>query len=43
MSRDERRGLIYVADGEGIWILHQSYAEDPEVEKEYTKHVLYDH
>ncbi|HXJ37872.1 MAG TPA: hypothetical protein VNH18_01265, partial [Bryobacteraceae bacterium] len=31
ISRDERRGLIYVANAEGVWILHQSFAEDPEV------------
>lgn len=43
MSRDERRGLIFVANAEGIWVLHQRFAEDPEVEKEYAKHVLYDH
>jgi len=43
ISRDERRGLIYVANAEGIWILHQSFAEDPEVEKAYAHHVLYDH
>lgn len=43
MSRDDRRGLIFVATVDGIWILHQSIAEDPEVEKEYAHHVLYDH
>ena len=43
MSRDEHRGLIFVANGEGIWVLRQRYAEDPEVEREYAKHVLYDH
>ena len=43
MSRDDRRGLIFVANGDGIWILHQSFAMDPEVEKEYAHHVLYDH
>ncbi|HEY3742293.1 MAG TPA: hypothetical protein VGL53_20725 [Bryobacteraceae bacterium] len=42
-SRDERRGLIFVANGEGIWILHQAFAEDPEVEKAYAHHVVYDH
>jgi hypothetical protein len=42
MSRDERRGLTFVANGEGIWILRQTYAEDPEVEKEYARRVLYD-
>jgi hypothetical protein len=43
MSRDERRGLIFVANPEGIWILHQSLAQDPEVEKEYARYVLYAH
>jgi hypothetical protein len=43
ISRDERRGLIYAANAEGIWILHQSFAKDPEVEKAYAHHVLYDH
>jgi hypothetical protein len=43
ISRDERRGLIYVANAEGVWILQQSFAEDPEVEREYAHHVLYDH
>ena len=43
MSRDDRRGLIFLANPEGIWILHQSLAMDPEVEREYARHVLYDH
>jgi hypothetical protein len=43
MSRDDGRGLIFVANSEGIWILRQSLAEDPEVEKDYAKHVVYDH
>jgi len=43
LSRDDRRGLIFLANPEGIWILRQSFAEDPEVEKEYARRVLYDH
>ncbi|HTS75634.1 MAG TPA: hypothetical protein VMG40_05490 [Bryobacteraceae bacterium] len=43
MSRDERRGLIFLANSEGVWILHQTFAEDPEVEKQFEHHVLYDH
>ncbi len=43
MTRDDRRGLIFVANNEGIWILHQSYAEDPKVQEEYARHVMYDH
>jgi hypothetical protein len=41
MSRDERRGLIFVANADGIWILHQRLAEDPEVEKAYANYVIY--
>lgn len=43
ISRDDQRGLIFLANPEGIWILHQNFALDPEVEKEYARHVLYDH
>jgi hypothetical protein len=43
ISRDDTRGLIFVANPEGVWILHQTLAQDPEVEKAYAHHVLYDH
>jgi hypothetical protein len=43
IDRDDRRGLIFLANAEGVWILHQSRAEDPEVEKAYAHHVIYDH
>jgi len=43
MSRDDRRGLIFIANAEGIWILKQHLAEDPEVEKAYAHYVLYSH
>lgn len=43
ITRDDRRGLIFLANADGVWILHQNFAQDPEVEKEYTRHVLYDH
>jgi hypothetical protein len=42
-SRDESRGLIFIANGDGVWILHQRFATDPEVERAYAHHVLYDH
>lgn len=42
-SRDDRRGLIFIANGEGIWILQQHLAADPEVEKAYANYVLYSH
>jgi hypothetical protein len=43
MSRDDGRGLIFVANPEGIWILQRHFALDPEVEKEYANYVLYSH
>jgi len=43
ISRDDYRGLIFVANAEGIWILHRSFAVDPEVEKAYAHDVLYNH
>jgi len=41
ISRDERRGLIFVANTDGIWILRQRLAEDPDVEKAYANYVIY--
>ena len=43
VNRDDRRGLIFLANADGVWILHQSRADDPEVEKAYAHHVIYDH
>ncbi len=43
VNRDDRRGLIYLANADGVWILHQNRAEDPEIEKAYAHHVIYDH
>lgn len=41
MARDDSRGLVFLADGNGIWILQQYLAFDPEVEKAYANYVLY--
>ena len=41
IGRDEKRGLVFVANSAGIWILQQHFAEDPKVEAEYTRYVLY--
>jgi hypothetical protein len=43
MTRDPGRGLIFVANADGIWILRQHFAEDPEVQKAYENYVLYSH
>jgi hypothetical protein len=41
MSRDDSRGLIFIANGDGIWILQQRLALDPAVEKAYADYVTY--
>jgi hypothetical protein len=43
ITRDEHRGLIFIANAEGIWILRQRLAEDPEIEKAYANYVVYSH
>lgn len=40
---DERRGLIFVANDEGFWILHRNPAEDPAEIERYAHEVLYNH
>jgi len=41
VAKDAGRGLIFLANNEGIWILRQHYALDPEVERAYQYYVLY--
>jgi len=40
MRRDDR-GLTFLANSDGIWILRQHLAEDPELDKAYANYVLY--
>ena len=42
-AQDDRRGLIFVANDEGLWILHRTPAEDPAVQEQYAHDVLYNH
>jgi len=41
VGRDERRGLIFVANAEGIWILRQTLAYDPEMMKAWERQMQY--
>jgi hypothetical protein len=43
ISRVDRRGLVFLSNADGIWILQQHLAVDPEVEKAYEHYVLYSH
>lgn len=42
LSTDNSRGLVYLVDRDGLKILHKTVSPDPQVERDYTKHVLYD-
>jgi hypothetical protein len=41
MSKDDQRGLIFVANADGVWILRRHFAEDPEVQRAYEDYVIY--
>ena len=43
IGRNDPRGLIFVANQDGIWILQQHLADDPEMEKAYANYVMYAH
>ena len=39
-ARDERRGLIFLANPEGVWVLRQQLATDPGAERQWEHDVL---
>jgi hypothetical protein len=41
MARDDKRGLIFLANADGVWILQEKYAMDPAYEKEW-EHMMLD-
>jgi hypothetical protein len=41
MARDDRRGLIFLANAEGVWILQEKFAMDPAYVKEW-EHMMLD-
>jgi len=41
IGRDDARGLIFLGDAAGVWILQEQPAEDPAVEAAYSNYVLY--
>jgi len=43
IARDEARGLIFLANPEGIWVLQEHAALNPAVSKAYKDYVLYNH
>jgi hypothetical protein len=41
MSKDTGRGLIFLADHQNIWVLHQRFGQDPLEQQAYHDYVLY--
>jgi hypothetical protein len=39
--KDSARGLIYLTNGEGLWVLRESPATDIELQKQYEHDVIY--
>jgi hypothetical protein len=43
LRTDEGRGLIYLVDKDGLWILQEKSAADKQLEQEYSRYVFYSH
>jgi hypothetical protein len=43
MTADAPRGLVFLANADGLWILHQNQPIDPEIQERYAHDVLYSH
>jgi hypothetical protein len=41
MLKDTSRGLIYLVNSDGLWVLRVEPAADIELQKEYEHYVLY--
>jgi hypothetical protein len=41
IGSDSQRGLIFLADNAGVWILLEHFAEDPAIERAYANYILY--
>lgn len=41
LLKDSRRGITYIANPEGLWVLRADPATDLQVEKQYEHHVVY--
>ncbi len=41
--KDPGRALIYIANVDGVWILREQAAEDPELQKRYGEYIRYNH
>jgi len=41
IEHDDKRGLIFLANGQGLWVLHEKLAMDPEFAKEW-EHMMLD-
>jgi hypothetical protein len=40
---DDQRGLVFLVNGEGMWVLHRNQPLDPEIQERYAHDVIYNH
>ncbi len=43
MVSDNQRGLVFLTNAEGLWILHRNQPLDPEIQERYAHDVVYNH
>jgi len=43
MAKDPQRGLTYLANREGLWVLRAQPAINVQLERQYEHHVIYSH
>ncbi len=43
ITSDDRRGLVFLTNGEGLWILRRNQPLDPEIQERYAHDVVYNH
>jgi hypothetical protein len=43
MGSDDGRGLVFLVNADGLWILHRNQAIDPAVQERYAHDVVYNH
>jgi hypothetical protein len=41
LLKDPSRGLVYLADAEGLWVLHLEPADDVELQEQYQQYIFY--
>jgi hypothetical protein len=43
IGTDNQRGLVFLVNAEGLWILHRNQQIDPAIQEQYAHDVIYNH